>query len=150
MSACQSCEVVGSTWLHFGAVHRDLLGAQLAQLWSQADILQGQPLPCSGMHMAPCMRICQDSDAAGEHEHYLRSMHVGRRCQPLQAPPKHLCFPLTRYPCHPKTLPHLRLHDGEVQLLLAAVRRQVRRVLPQALVHPTLTCAHYKGANPHC
>jgi hypothetical protein len=37
--------------------------------------------------------------------------------------------------------PYLCLQDGEVKLLLAAVIRQVRRVLPQALVHPPLACA---------
>ena len=52
----QQTGVAGCTWLHFSAVHRNLLGAQLAQLWSQADILQSQPSTCSGMPMALCVR----------------------------------------------------------------------------------------------
>lgn len=36
---------------------------------------------------------------------------------------------------------NLGLHDGEVQLLFAAVRRQLGLVGPQALMHPALACS---------
>jgi hypothetical protein len=63
----QQDSVAGCTWLHFSAVHRDLLGAQLAQLRPQTDILQGHPSPCSGMHTNISMRRWLGKAAAGKY-----------------------------------------------------------------------------------